>query len=324
MRVAKGLRLSSADTPVFLASTGGHLEQLYRWADRWGMLGRGTWITFKNEQSTSLLEKENVVFVDYVAPRDIRGAIRTAKVVRQVVQKTAADVVVSTGAAVAVSGALATTGRAERLLYIESLARVDKLSLTGKLLKRWPGVDRYTQSPLLESTHFKYDGSILDDFSIEDVPPVPSEKALRVLVTLGTIRPFGFDRVLKALDKELAADVVTWQIGESSYIPTHGRVEKSLDRAELIEETKAADVVISHAGVGSILASLGSGKRPIVVARLSRFQEHIDDHQLDIANLLGGQGLVLHLKVEELTRERVVSATDAVSVHSPRREENGN
>jgi UDP-N-acetylglucosamine transferase subunit ALG13 len=50
--------------------------------------------------------------------------------------------------------------------------------------------------------------------------------------------------------------------------------------------------VISHAGVGSIMVALSHGKRPIVVPRLERFGEAVDDHQLQVATLLDRAGRV--------------------------------
>ena len=52
---------------------------------------------------------------------------------------------------------------------------------------------------------------------------------------------------------------------------------------ELVEHVRRARVVVSHAGVGSVLTALANGKRPVVVPRLHRFGEAVDDHQLPFA-----------------------------------------
>jgi UDP-N-acetylglucosamine transferase subunit ALG13 len=59
--------------------------------------------------------------------------------------------------------------------------------------------------------------------------------------------------------------------------------------AELIREAR---VVITHAGVGSILLALTNGKRPLVVPRLRAFGETVDDHQLESARRFDQVGLV--------------------------------
>lgn len=316
----RSLQLRKNDEPIFLASTGGHLEQLFRWAQKWGVADRGHWITFENDQSRSLLRGLSVTFVDYVAPRDLPGVLRTRHAVVKAARQHDSTVIVSTGAAIAVSGALACLATGCDFLYIESLARVDRLSMTGRILKRWPGISRFTQSERLVSDNYRFDGSILDEFTTAPRQPADTNKQLRVLVTLGTIRPFGFNRVLQALDAELENDDVTWQVGESDYVPSHGRVVRSLARDELIALTEASDVVVSHAGVGSILASLSSGKVPVVVARQKAFNEHIDDHQFDIADLLDEKGLVHHVTTDQLTRKTLLAATGMASVSTGTRE----
>jgi UDP-N-acetylglucosamine transferase subunit ALG13 len=51
-------------------------------------------------------------------------------------------------------------------------------------------------------------------------------------------------------------------------------------------------VVVTHAGVGTILTALLNGVRPIVVPRLEAHREAVDDHQLELANRLERLGLV--------------------------------
>lgn len=313
--MTRALTVDPQSRPLLVASTGGHLEQLYHWAARWGCLGgQTTWITFPNEQSRSLLQDENVVYVPYVAPRDVGATWAVRRAIVSAIKSQGSRIIVSTGAAVAVSAAIAATSTRTPMVYIESLARVDKLSLTGSILQRWPGIDRYTQSPLLVSSKYKYGGSVMDDYRVlprEDWTP---KGRLRILVTVGTIRPYGFDRLLKHLDPVLANDEVIWQTGQSTYVPTHGDVRSSMGRGELIDEIRRADVVISHAGVGSILSCLENGKVPIVVTRRQEFNEHVDNHQMNIAELLGGQGLVVHTEPSALTRQLIAEATRTYSL----------
>ncbi len=53
-----------------------------------------------------------------------------------------------------------------------------------------------------------------------------------------------------------------------------------------MELVRAARVVVTHAGVGTIMVALANGKRPVVMPRLSRFAEAVDDHQLGLARRL--------------------------------------
>ena len=56
---------------------------------------------------------------------------------------------------------------------------------------------------------------------------------------------------------------------------------------------READVVVTHAGVGSVLCARQAGHVPVVVPRLHRFDEHVDDHQLELVAALGADGHVI-------------------------------
>jgi UDP-N-acetylglucosamine transferase subunit ALG13 len=56
---------------------------------------------------------------------------------------------------------------------------------------------------------------------------------------------------------------------------------------------READVVVTHAGVGSVLCAREAGHVPVVVPRLHRFDEHVDDHQLELVAALAGDGHVI-------------------------------
>jgi len=61
----------------------------------------------------------------------------------------------------------------------------------------------------------------------------------------------------------------------------------------LNEHMRAADVVVTHAGVGSVLCAREAGHVPVVVPRLHRYGEHVDDHQLELVEALGADGHVI-------------------------------
>lgn len=56
---------------------------------------------------------------------------------------------------------------------------------------------------------------------------------------------------------------------------------------------KNASAVVCHAGVGTIMTTLHEGVMPVVVPRLRRYNEHVDDHQLQIAREFAAQRLVV-------------------------------
>ena len=56
-----------------------------------------------------------------------------------------------------------------------------------------------------------------------------------------------------------------------------------------------ADIIITHSGTGSVLTPLKKGKKVIVCARLSKYEEHVDDHQVELLEVFKEEGYVLEL-----------------------------
>jgi UDP-N-acetylglucosamine transferase subunit ALG13 len=310
----EAINVQIEDRPMLIASTGGHLEQLYLWAQRWKLLGQGAvWITFDNEQSRSLLAGENVRYIPYVAPRDWKGAVSATRLISSFVSECQPNTLVSTGSAVGVSMALVGLGRRRRTIYIESLARSTGLSLSGRLISRLPRIEKYVQNPALAVNGFKYGGSILDSFKV-----IAKDKEvatpLKVFVSLGTIQPYKFDRMIDSMSELLKESEVTWQIGKTSKEPIFGTVHRLMSKECMAEIIQESDVVITHAGVGSILSALSLGKMPIVVPRLSQFNEHVDDHQLEIASELSNRGLIIYRENTGPSLDDLVLASKSIVV----------
>lgn len=112
-----------------------------------------------------------------------------------------------------------------------------------------------------------------------------------IFVTVGT-NEARFDRLLRAVDALGADGELVVQHGPSSIRPARARCIEYLSYDEIVELMRTADVVVTHAGVGSVMTALTNGKRPIVVPRLRRFDEAVDDHQLEFARSLAASGLV--------------------------------
>jgi UDP-N-acetylglucosamine transferase subunit ALG13 len=112
-----------------------------------------------------------------------------------------------------------------------------------------------------------------------------------IFVTLGT-QAFSFDRLLRGLAGWSSDEELVVQGGASSFRPPGATWVDYLEYPELVEQVRRARVVVSHAGVGSVITAVREGKRPIVVPRLYRFAEAVDDHQLHFGRRLAGSGLV--------------------------------
>lgn len=66
------------------------------------------------------------------------------------------------------------------------------------------------------------------------------------------------------------------------------------------EYIKKSDFVICHGGVGTIFDALYAGKKVLAVPRLSKYAEHVDDHQIEICDELEKEGYILYLKNNEI------------------------
>jgi UDP-N-acetylglucosamine transferase subunit ALG13 len=77
---------------------------------------------------------------------------------------------------------------------------------------------------------------------------------------------------------------------------------------------ESASAIVSHAGVGTIMTALATRRVPVVIPRLARHEEHVDDHQLQIARAFEERSLVVvleegHRLDEALTRARRLKPT---------------
>ena len=120
-----------------------------------------------------------------------------------------------------------------------------------------------------------------------------------ILVTLGT-QDKSFDRLLKAVDKEIEngniKDEVIVQAGYTKYESKNMKVFDYVEEEDFKEYVKKCDLMITHAGVGAILNAMENGKKIIVAPRLSKYKEHNNDHQIEIAEEFEKEGYVIYLK----------------------------
>jgi UDP-N-acetylglucosamine transferase subunit ALG13 len=114
-----------------------------------------------------------------------------------------------------------------------------------------------------------------------------------IFVTLGTHEQ-PFERSIDMLADAAIDDELVVQHGHTparSDLP-NSRWLSFTTYEELAELVRGSEAVVSHCGVGTILTALRLGKIPIVVPRLRKHGEHVDDHQLQIAREFGRRGLV--------------------------------
>jgi UDP-N-acetylglucosamine--N-acetylmuramyl-(pentapeptide) pyrophosphoryl-undecaprenol N-acetylglucosamine transferase len=297
-------------TTLLVASTGGHLKQLHRLHRRLtGVEGPFRWATFDTPQSRSLLDGETVEFVRFVGGRDPFNLLSNAPAAHRMIRDRDVQTVVSTGSSMALP--FFALGRAHRLKchYIESAARSDGPSVTGRLMSRIPGICLYSQYPGWAAGRWDYRGSVFDSFVAESAPEPPPAGLARVVVTLGTFRGYGFVRLVERLLEVLPPDAeVLWQTGDTDTSALGIDGHHAIPERDLTQAMREADVVIAHAGVGTALAALEVGKCPVLVPRRLAHGEHVDDHQIQIADELARRGLAVSVEADALTHDDLLAA----------------
>ena len=131
-----------------------------------------------------------------------------------------------------------------------------------------------------------------------------------------------FDRLVKAVDAWAAShadDEIFAQIGTTPYVPKNMKWAARIDPSSFRERIETADVVVAHAGMGTILTALECGTPILVMPRRASFRETRNDHQVATAERLFEMERV-HVAMDEqalaLELERV-SSLDAAEVIAP-------
>ena len=125
-----------------------------------------------------------------------------------------------------------------------------------------------------------------------------------ILVLLG-MQNNSFHRLLEEVEKNIEngniQEEVIVQKGYTKYESEKMKLFNEISLEELDKLIEKANIVITHGGAGSIINSITKGKKVIAVPRLKKYNEHVNDHQLDIIDSFNGKGYIIGIKsVEEL------------------------
>lgn len=123
-----------------VGSSGGHLTHLYMLKPFWNGKQR-FWVTFDKEDARSMLAGETVYYCHYPTNRNVKNLIKNTWLAWKVLRLERPDLIVSSGAAVAVPFFYLGKLMGAKLIYIEVFDRIDKPTLTGKLV--YPIADRF-------------------------------------------------------------------------------------------------------------------------------------------------------------------------------------
>ena len=123
-----------------------------------------------------------------------------------------------------------------------------------------------------------------------------------IFVTVGT-QKFQFNRLIMSVDslagnKRIQEEVFI-QSGNCTYNPVHCSFKKFLDKNEFEYYLSNCSLLITHSGVATIIAGL-TGKKPVIVMpRLMQYGEHVDNHQVQIADAFAEQNLIFKCNTKD-------------------------
>lgn len=101
-----------------------------------------------------------------------------------------------------------------------------------------------------------------------------------IFVSVGTQLPF--ERLIKGMDEWSRlhpGQTVFAQIGDTTYRPQFMECVRKLTPTEYLDKFAKASVIVSHAGMGTIITGLENAKPMILLPRLQELGEHRNDHQ---------------------------------------------
>lgn len=121
---------------LFVCSSGGHLAQLLALQEWWSGHER-RWVTFDTADARAALGTEKVAWGHFPTTRNIPNLARNFALARRLLKDWKPDVIMSTGAGIALPFFVLGRLAGIRTVYLEVYDRVDSATLTAKLVERW-------------------------------------------------------------------------------------------------------------------------------------------------------------------------------------------
>lgn len=108
-----------------------------------------------------------------------------------------------------------------------------------------------------------------------------------IFISVGS-QKFQFNRLLAEIDRLIENNTITdevfAQIGNSDYKPRNYKYVDFMTQDDFNKLIEKSDIIITHGGTGVIINSIKKGKKVIAIPRLSKYKEHVDDHQIQLIN----------------------------------------
>ena len=295
-------RSSGSDRKVVLAiaSAGGHWVQLNRL--------RPAFDGFKLILATTKESyRSEIVGADFRVVPDCNRwekfkLLKSAVSIAWLIIRKKPDVIVTTGAAPGYFAIRIGKLLGKRVAWIDSIANAEELSMSGQKAGRHADLWATQWEHLARADGPLFFGNVLGDDgqAATKVAPPPNQQSaisnqqsaggqrpLKIFVTVGTDLPF--DRLVRAIDEWAPQNPeyqIFAQIGETNWTPRNIPYCKFIEPPEFKRRFQAADLIVSHAGMGTILSSLNYQKPLLVMPRIAAKGEHRNEHQLATAKHL--------------------------------------
>lgn len=138
-----------------------------------------------------------------------------------------------------------------------------------------------------------------------------------IFVTVGTHEQ-PFNRLVEYVDNlkrdGIISEEVIMQTGFSTYEPVYCRWSKLLPYKAMVKNVAEARIVITHGGPASFIMPLQIGKTPIVVPRQKKFDEHVNNHQVDFAKAVADRMKnIIHVEEINDLKQIILKYEDIIS-----------
>lgn len=320
LRVSESLR--TARTPgqgvdradmLIATNAGGHLIELVSLDEVLRSYSR-VWVTQDTADAREFLAGERVVYVHAAGTRSAVDLARNLLTALRVVYRVRPRIAITTGSAIAVPFLWVARLFGSRVIVIECGGRADGESVSLRLLA--PVADRVyvqweAQAARVPRVQLAGKASLARTEALAaSLGRTQPLEGVEVFVTLGTCSQ-PFERLLRAVeDSVYSAPSVLAQCGSTHYRPTGALCVDFMSPSALMACMRSASVVICHGGIGSVALSLAAGKIPIVVPRLFRYGEQVDDHQVAFAREVAALGLATLVEDEKMLGTAISAAFD--------------
>ena len=117
-----------------------------------------------------------------------------------------------------------------------------------------------------------------------------------ILVLLGTQNNSFYrllDEIEECIKNKIITEEVIVQAGHTAYSSNNMKILDFISSSELDILLAKSSYVITHGGVGSIISSINKNKKVIAVPRLSKYNEHVNDHQIQIVGNFNKNGYIV-------------------------------